>query len=267
MTNEERDLINQFIQRVAGPPAGGGFAGSVPTTTALPPVDREADALLADLFQRFPEARYRVTQYAFIQEHALAEAQNAIRQLQAQLSQAQAQLQAQAQQPQAQPAPSPWGAAVPRGSPPQQPAYAPPPPQYAPGYQPGMFQQQGPGFLGSALRTAAGVAGGMLAMDALSGLFGGRGFGGGLGGFGGGFGGGGFAGGGNTTIVENNYGGGDPYDQGGAPKDFDQGGGGGWTDNSGGADPGGWTDDSGGGDPGSDMGGDAGGFDSDPNSI
>ena len=235
MTNEERDLIAQFIQRVGGQPAGGSFAGSVPATSALPPIDREADALLADLFQRFPEARYRVTQYAFVQEHALAEAQNTIRQLQAQVTQVQAQTQAQ-------PASSPWGAAAQRG-------YPQPPPAYAPGQQPGMFQQQGTGFLGSALRTAAGVAGGIFAADALMGLFGGRG---------GGFGGGGFAGGGNTTIIENNYGsaGNDPWGAGGIPNDQ----GAGWTDTQGGADPGGF-------DTGPDMGGDAGGFDSDPNSV
>ncbi len=263
MTNEERDLIAQFIQRVGGQPAGGGFAGSVPATSALPPIDREADALLADLFQRVPEARYRVTQYAFVQEHALAEAQNTIRQLQAQLAQVQAQAQTQ-------PAPSPWGAMPQRGYPQQPQAYAPAPqPQSAPGQQPGMFQQQGTGFLGSALRTAAGVAGGIFAADALMGLFGGRGggFGGGFGG--GGFGGGGFTGGGNTTIIQNNYGNGgnDPLGAGGNPNDQ----GAGWTDTQGGADPGGWTDasagDPGGFDPGSDMGGDAGGFDSDPNSV
>jgi hypothetical protein len=49
------------------------------------------------------------------------------------------------------------------------------PPQYAPGYQPGMFQRSGSGFLGSALTTAAGVAGGMVAANALTSLFSGSG--------------------------------------------------------------------------------------------
>jgi hypothetical protein len=194
MTNEERDLITQFIGRVGGAPAGGaGFAGSVPQVGAapLPPVDPQADALLADLFTRYPEARYRVTQFAFVQEHAVAAAQNQIQQLQAQIQQM------QAQQAQAQAAPSPWGAAAqPQMQPPPQQnrsllgslfgggqpapqpypqqAYAPPPPQYAPGYQPGMFQGSGSGFLGGALRTAAGVAGGVMAADALSSLFSGH---------------------------------------------------------------------------------------------
>jgi hypothetical protein len=192
MTNEERDLITQFVGRVAGPPAGGGgFAGSVPQVGAqpLPPIDPQADALLADLFARYPEARYRITQFAFVQEHAVAAAQNQIKQLQAQIQQLQAQMQAPAQA-----APSPWGAPAqpqmaappppsrsllgslfgssqPAPQPYPQQAYAPPPPQYAPGYSPGMFQGSGSGFLGSALRTATGVAGGVLAADALSSLF------------------------------------------------------------------------------------------------
>ncbi len=61
----------------------------------------------------------------------------------------------------------------------------PPPPQYPPNYQQGMFQQRGgSGFLGSALTTAAGVAGGVVAGNALMSLFssnrGEGGFGGGV---------------------------------------------------------------------------------------
>jgi hypothetical protein len=277
MTNEERDLIARFIQRVGGAPAGG-FGGSVPTAGAqpLPPVDPDADALLADLFTRFPEARYRITQMAFVQEHALAEAQN-------QISQLRWQIQNMQQAPATSPS-SPWGQPPiqsqqqqppqrgffdnlfgGRAAPPQQPQYAPqpqpqyapPPPQYAPGYQPGMFQQPGSGFLGSALRTAAGVAGGVVAGNALMNLFSGghQGYGGG---FGGAFGGGGFGG---PQMVENvtineapqasPWGtpaaapGSDPYDAGGAPKDsgwaqpvsddtdWQDTSGGGWTDTGG----------------------------------
>ncbi|HET6198679.1 MAG TPA: DUF2076 family protein, partial [Acetobacteraceae bacterium] len=79
MTNEERDIISQFISRVAGgQPAQPAFGGSVPATTTapLPPVDVEADRLIGDLFTRYPAARYRITQLAFVQEHALTEAQN-----------------------------------------------------------------------------------------------------------------------------------------------------------------------------------------------
>jgi len=242
MTDEERDIITRFIQRVSGavPPGGPGTAAP-----QLPPIDREADGLIGDLFVRYPETRYRLTQTAFVQEAAVTEAQNRIKRLEWELDQtrqalatAQRQIQAQAAQPVPPPAPpapvqrssffsgvfggaqpeparpqaptppanmapaaapNPWGQAPGYGAPPQQ-AYAPPqayqqaPPGYGqaappPGYAqapqaPGMFQRPGTGFLGSALTTAAGVAGGMVVGNALTDMFSGHhgGFGGGLGG-------------------------------------------------------------------------------------
>ena len=197
MTNEERDLITAFIARVAGvaPQPPGGMASpqgspwaspSVPATPApsLPPIDPEADALLAALFQRYPEARYRLAQLAFVQEHALAAAQARIYQLEAQLRQT-----APAQShggffsglfgggraaPTAGPGPAaPPG--YPPGAPPGYPSgYPSAYPQAAPGGYPpggGMFSRGGSGFLGSALTTAAGVAGGMVVGNALMDLF------------------------------------------------------------------------------------------------
>jgi uncharacterized protein len=274
MTNEERDIITQFIGRVGGTQAAQpAFGGSVPATTtpALPPVDAEADRFIGDLFTRYPEARYRITQLAFVQEHALAEAQNRIQRLEWELQQTR---QAAQQAPQQQPASGGGffsglfggGASRPSPPPPQQggpawnqgggpqPQYQqapppPPPPQYAPSYQPGMFQRQGSGFLGSALTTAAGVAGGVVAGNALMNLFsGGHGLGGG---FGGGL------GGGNTTIIEEN----NPWGGAGANQGYvDQGtwdtsGGGGqndqgyagnstWDTSGGGGDQSSWTDNS-----------------------
>src|SRR5579875_1230080 len=197
MTNEEREIITRFIERVSGRQATG-FTGSVPSSApALPPIDPEADALIAELFARYPEARYRLTQTAFVQEHALAEAQNRIKRLEWEVEQLRNQAQArQGQgrgffsslfgggqaQPQPQPPPRPEYAPGPN----YQPQYPPPPPpQYPPGYQPGMFQRSGSGFLGSALTTAAGVAGGMVLGNALMDLFSphrtfGGGFGGGM---------------------------------------------------------------------------------------
>lgn len=230
MNNEERELIARFIARVGGGRAeqqGGGFGAVGPQQApALPPIDPEADRFIADNFQQYPEARYRVTQMAVVQEAALAQAQNRIRQLEFQLQQTQSQL-AQAQQrgasggglfsglfgggrPQAAPPPPGWGA---QAAPPPQAQYG-----YPPGYQPGMFQRGGTGFLGSALTTAAGVAGGVMAADALEGLFSGHhenaGFGGG------------------ETIINNNYGdavqdpfGGSGMDAGGGFTDADFGGG------------------------------------------
>ncbi len=207
MTNEERDLISQFIARVSGaqPTAQPSFGGSVPATTqpaALPPIDPEADRLIGDLHNRFPEARYRMTQLAFVQEHALNEAQNRIQRLEWELQQAQQTAQQSQQQQQRGAGGGGFFSGLfgggPRNAPPPQqgapvwnqggaqPGYqqaAPPPPQYAPGYQQGMFQRPGSGFLGSALTTAAGVAGGIVAGNALMNLFsgghtGGGGFGG-----------------------------------------------------------------------------------------
>src|SRR5580704_10214376 len=197
MTNEERDIISQFVARIGGaPPPSGAVAGSVPATTAapLPPVDRDADALIGQLFQRYPEASYRMTQLAFVQEQGLIQAHSQISQMEAELNRTRQALQQAQQQPQPQqpqggggffsslfgggrpqsappPNPGPWGgqqAAPPPGYAPPPPGYAPPPPQYAPGYQPGMFQRGGSGFLGSALTTAAGVAGGMVAGNLLT---------------------------------------------------------------------------------------------------
>ncbi|MBE7620275.1 DUF2076 family protein, partial [Komagataeibacter sp. FXV2] len=118
---------------------------------------------------------------------------------------------------------------------------APPQPVYPPGMQPGMFPQRGSGFLGSALTTAAGVAGGMMMGNALTGLFSGHHD------MGGGFGAGMPAGGG-ETIINNNYGdsgagaGADPFAGSGTTADqgFDAGGdaGGGGFDDGGGFDAG-----------------------------
>ena len=183
MTNEERDIITKFIARVGGASQPSSFgSGSVPATAqpALPPIDREADAFIGQAFTQYPDARYRITQLAFVQEHALVEAQNRIQRLEWELQQAQQAAQ-QAQQSGARPGGGGFfsglfggggnraQSAPPQGDPrwggqqqgypggqPQQPSYqqpAPPPPQYPPNYQQGMFQQRGgSGFLGSALR-------------------------------------------------------------------------------------------------------------------
>ena len=226
MTNEEREIITRFISRVGGATQPGGFGGATGGPPApLPPVDKEAADLIGQLFSQYPEAPYRITQMAFVQEAALAEAQNRMRQMQYELEQARQQA-AQGQQHRgflgglfgggsahgggSAQGGGPAAGAAPQ---PQQQQYAPPPPpQYAaPQYRPGMFQSGGSGFLGSALTTAAGVAGGLVVGNALMDLFSGN-----RGGFGGGFG----APGG-ENVVNNFYGdqagGADPWGAGGAP--------------------------------------------------
>ena len=203
MNSEERDIIARFVQRVAGAPSGG----SVPATGGqplppLPPLDPEADQHLSTLFGQYPEARYRMTQFAFAQEHALEAAGQRIQQLEQQM-QARQPVQPGQMQGQGQGQPSGFFSRL-FGGPPQgqsqgapyaqpyqgQQGFGGPPPGYPPqqGYpQQGYAQQGGPGFggglggmrggsgfLGSALTTAAGVAGGVMAANALEGLFSGR---------------------------------------------------------------------------------------------
>lgn len=180
MNVDERRIITQFVERIAGAsaaaPASGNpwGGGSVPNTQVrpnLPPVDRDADALIADLFSRYPEARYRITQTAFVQDAALVEAQNRIRQLEWEVQNAQSQAQAAAQ-PQRGGLFGMFGGGGARPGPNRMPP--PPQPVYPPNYNPGALQQRGgSGFLGTALTTAAGVAGGMvlgnMLMNSLSG--------------------------------------------------------------------------------------------------
>ncbi|PWC28855.1 DUF2076 domain-containing protein [Teichococcus aestuarii] len=177
MTEEERRIISAFVERMAGvsapQPAPSPWGGSsVPATQSrppLPPVDPEADRLIADLFARYPEARYRLTQTAFVQEHALVQAQNRIQELEWQLENTQRQAEASQQQGRGGLFGGMFGGGQPRPvpmSPRPQPVQ---PPQYVP---PGAMQQsRGGGFLGSALTTAAGVAGGMVLGNMLMGAF------------------------------------------------------------------------------------------------
>ncbi|MDO9706907.1 DUF2076 domain-containing protein [Paracraurococcus lichenis] len=183
MNDEERRIITQYVERVAGaapapaPSSPSPWGGSVPSTQArpnLPPVDREADALIADLFARYPEARYRITQTAFVQEAALVEAQNRIRQLEWEVENARRQAQS-SQQSRGGLFGGMFGGGG--GRPAPQPMSPPPQPVYPPGYNPGMLQPQrgGSGFLGTALTTAAGVAGGMVLGNMLMGALSGHG--------------------------------------------------------------------------------------------
>jgi len=270
MTNEERDIITQFISRVSGArtPGQATFGGSVPATTSppLPPVDPEADRLISEQFRRYPEAPYRLTQLAFVQEQALTEAQNRIQRLEWEVQQARQQSQQQQNSgsgggffsglfggsrsaPPQQGGPGPaWNQG--QGPGPNYQQGAPPPPQYAPGPQPGMFQRSGSGFLGSALTTAAGVAGGIVAGNALMNLFSGsHGMGGG---FGGGFGGGAASPWGTTPGASDQ---GALSDSSGAGGQADPG----YVDNgtwdTSGGDQSSWSDNSGGSDPGWDTGG------------
>ncbi|WP_198378874.1 DUF2076 domain-containing protein, partial [Neoroseomonas rubea] len=182
MTDEERRIITAFVERISGAapvaqaPSGPWGAAAPPQKPSLPPVDPEADRLIQELFTRHPEARYRITQTAFVQEAALIEAQNRIQQLEWEVENARREGQATAARAgggggmfgglfggrQAGPMPPPM--------PPR------PQPQYPAGYNPQALQGQqgrgGMGFLGTAAAAAAGVAGGMLLGNMLMGALG-----------------------------------------------------------------------------------------------
>lgn len=179
MTEEERRIISAFVERMAGvaapqqaaSPWGGSSVPSVQSRPPLPPVDPEADRLIGDLFARYPEARYRLTQTAFVQENALVQAQNRIQDLEWQLENTRRQAQAAQQQGSRG---GLFGGMFGGGGQQRPVPMAPPPQPIQPpmGYQPGMMQGRGgSGFLGSALTTAAGVAGGMVLGNALMNMF------------------------------------------------------------------------------------------------
>jgi hypothetical protein len=178
MTDEERRIITSFVERVSGAasaaparPASpwGALGGSAqPAQPPLPPVDPEADRLLADLMTRHPEARYRLTQMAFVQEAALVEMQNRIQQLEWEAEAARREGQAAQNR-------GMLGGLFGGGG--NRPAQMPPrpQPQYPPGYNPAAMQRGGSGFLGTAMMTAVGVAGGLMLGNALMSAFSGGG--------------------------------------------------------------------------------------------
>lgn len=163
MTPDERNMLQDLATKVAQTPA--------------PPRDAEAEEFIRKNIGARPDALYLMTQTVLIQNLALQRSQQQIQELQ------------RASQPaQVSTGSSFLGGSGPRstgyapGQPSQQ--YAAPPPQYAPPTQ--SVANPGGGassFLRGAAQTAAGVAGGVLAADAISSMFGHHG--GGFGGFGG----------------------------------------------------------------------------------
>lgn len=202
MTPEERQLLTGLFDRMTG--------------ASNQPRDREADAFIADRMRGQPYAAYLLSQTVIVQEEVLRAAAAKIQALEAQGQGSQPQEETSflghlgksifggpPAAPPRQPAPSAGGAWGQGYASPQQPPQGGPWAGSGQGYAPQGAMPQGGGFLRGALGAAAGVAGGVLAADALRGLFGGHNnpFGIASGGFGGGFG----APGG-ETIVNNYYG-------------------------------------------------------------
>ncbi|WP_375382868.1 DUF2076 domain-containing protein [uncultured Sphingomonas sp.] len=188
MTPDERSLLFSFLRDLS---AARGMAK-----------DAEADGMIRDALAANPDAAYALVQHAIVADQSLHAAQARI----AQLEDATRAASSAAGVPSTRFLPqsgTPWGA------PNNDTSYAPPPVEQ----RPGIFS--GGGGLGSFLRsagtTAAGVAGGEMLFNGLSGLFGGHGGGGG--GFLGG--GQGFMGGSEENVVINNYNDDGGYDDGG----------------------------------------------------
>lgn len=200
MTPDERQLLTGLFDRMTG--------------AANQPRDREAEAFIADRVRGQPYAAYLLSQTVIVQEQALRAAADKIQMLETQAQGGQppeetsflgnlgksifggGQASAPQRQP-AQPAGGAWGQGYAQAQPPQGGPWS----GGGQGYAPQGAAPQGGGFLRGALGAAAGVAGGVLAADALRGLFGGH-----NNPFGIASGGGGLGAAGGETIVNNFYG-------------------------------------------------------------
>ncbi len=174
MTPEERQLVTGLFQRMR--------------SFGAPQKDGEAAALISEAMRTLPDAPYMLVQSVLAQEHALGEAGKRIEELERRLREGQAA--AQREQPGSG---SFLGGLLGGGRPVSQPA--PPPtatsvPPIGSRAEPAAFdddrrpwtQQSAPapqaaapasgGFMRSALATAAGVAGGVLAAGAIGNLLG-----------------------------------------------------------------------------------------------
>ena len=188
MNSEEQTLIDGLFSRLQQ------------AETDSAPRDAQAEARIKEHMTRQPAAGYFMTQSILVQEHALKSLDAQNKQQAQQIQQLQDELQ-QAKSQSAQPAPSSggflssiFGGGSSRDSQPAQsapqssgggwreparPAFGQPAPQQNYGAPQQNYQQPqqapaapiGSGFLGGALKTAAGVAGGVMLAEGISSLF------------------------------------------------------------------------------------------------
>ena len=178
MNNQERQVIADIFQRLE--------------QVADQPRDPEAERFIADRIRQQPYAPYAMAQALYVQEQALTNLHGQVRQLEEELERLQSQprqsggilaslfgggREPEPQRPMGgpfgQPQGGPYGPAGGQAGP-----WGGQPMGGQPGFgsgQPGPFgaQRGGSGFLGTAMMTAAGVAGGMMLGNALSSAFGG----------------------------------------------------------------------------------------------
>ncbi|MCU7239625.1 DUF2076 domain-containing protein [Pseudomonas peradeniyensis] len=151
------------------------------------PRDAQAQARIEEHLRQQPAAPYYMAQAILVQEAALKRLDEQNKQLEAELRQARAQVDASRPsggggflssifgagarnpEPQRPVAPPPTSSGGWREPAPQ--AYAPPPPQQGFGAAPAPARSGASSFLGGAMQTAAGVAGGVLLAQGISSLF------------------------------------------------------------------------------------------------
>ncbi|KGE66611.1 MULTISPECIES: DUF2076 domain-containing protein [Pseudomonas] len=178
MNSEEQTLIDGLFSRLQQ------------AETDSAPRDAQAEARIKEHMTRQPAAGYYMTQSILVQEHALKSLDAQNKQQAQQIQQLQEELQ---RAKSAQPAPASSGGFLSSifgggGSRDQQPAQSAPPSSGGgwreparPGFsqpapqqnyqQPAPAAPVGSGFLGGAMKTAAGVAGGVLLAEGISSLF------------------------------------------------------------------------------------------------
>ena len=170
MTPDERQMITGLFDRMR--------------SYGTPDKDREAEAIISDAVRSTPDAAYMLVQSVLVQEHALQEAGNRLKDLEEQVRSLQGGGQERAGSGSflgglfggGRPVSQPGASSVPViGSRAAPPAYDQD--QQRPWAQAAPQQQSAPpasgGFMRSAMATAAGVAGGMLAAGAIRDLMGG----------------------------------------------------------------------------------------------
>jgi hypothetical protein len=183
MNDQEREVISDIFRRLE--------------QVADQPRDPEAERFIAERLRRQPYAPYAMAQAIYVQEQALANLHERVQQLESEVEQLRSRGQSggflsslfgggprEAERPMGGPfgqpgmpraaggQPGPWGGQPGMGGQP-----GPWGGQPGMGGQPGPFgapQRGGSGFLGTALMTAAGVAGGMMLGNALASAFGGQ---------------------------------------------------------------------------------------------
>ncbi|MBX8535521.1 DUF2076 domain-containing protein [Pseudomonas cichorii] len=176
MNSEEQTLIDELFSKLKS------------AETASAPRDAGAEARIKEHLARQPGAPYYMAQAILVQEAAVNQLNQQLKQRDEQIQQLQAELQqargqassapasggflssifggSTSRAPQSQPAPTSSGGGWRDGA-----GFNPPPAQQG-GYVPPPAAPRGTGFLGGALQTAAGVAGGVMLAQGISSLFG-----------------------------------------------------------------------------------------------